>query len=717
MAEPRVTRYTNCGICLSACGMEVDIAGGRIVAVRGDKSHPLSRGFLCVKGKSLAGYRDDRLRVTSPYARSGDSWKRISWDRAYGEIADRLHGVIDRYGPGSLALYYGAGNPLSSINFQSAMGFLRALGSDRLYNVLTLEFTNRYYVMEKMYGKQYRVSQPDLDNTEYLLLFGSNPLASLDHPGITSTIKGLGVRGAKLVVVDPRRTETAKLAAVHVGIRPGTDLFMLQAMLHHIIRNGLQDKAWLAEKTAHHRFFEDFEFTTPREAESICGVPASQIERIAEEFAAANSACAVCKLGIFTSPNSTLTYWLVEALNSLTGNVDRRGGLVFNPGVFNIDTLLWLGTMGKRPRSYFGGHPYLTGSYPASELPREIMTENANRVRALIVDAGNPSLVFPNSKRTEQALERLDLLVSIDIYMNETAQKADYFLPAAHFFEKEDLYITFPDHQPYPFAQWTPKILEPPGDARAEWEIFRDLSGILGLPVIGNPAVDWLFKAGEFLSRWSKDPGRFSFNPRNYLRVLSLGLGGFSFSRLLASPHGLKAADIVFGEALKRFGLIDVAPEEFVRQLRRAAAPVLATEDLPLTLITGERTLESKCTNLRGIDSLVAKQHGNFLRMHPDDAAACSAGDGEPVVVSTRNGSVTIELKVAPDIRKGVVSMASGWGRRLFHPESEDIAYQGANANELTDDLNLDPIVGMPIYNAIPCAVRGLRHEDQSLPA
>lgn len=507
------------------------------------------------------------------------------------------------------------------------------------------------------------------------------------------------------------------MADIHVGIRPGTDLFMLQAMLHHIMRNGLQDKAWLARNTIHQEFFERFEFTTPREAESICGIPAKQIERIAEEFASAGSACAICKLGIFTSLNSTLTYWLIEALNSLTGNVDRRGGLVFNPGVFNIDTLLWLGTMGKRPRSYFGGYPYLTGSYPASELPREIMTENANRVRALIVDAGNPALVFPNSTRTRKALERLDLLVSIDIYMNETAQMADYFLPAAHFFEKEDLYITFPDHQPFPFAQWTPKILDPPEDARAEWEIFRDLSRILGLPVVGNPAVGWLFKAGESLGRWRKDPERFSFNPRNYFRVLSLGFGRFNFSRLLSSPHGLKAGDIAFGDALKKFGVIDVAPDEFVKHLERAATPVIVTEDFPLTLITGERILESKCTNLRGIDSLVARQHGNFLRIHPDDAAACSVRDGEPVVVSTRNGSVSIEAKVPPDIRKGVVSMASGWGRRLFHPRSDDIVYQGANANELTDDLNLDPVVGMPVYNAIPCAVRSLRHEDHPSPA
>lgn len=705
MVERRETRYTNCGICLSACGLVVEVENNQVVSVRGDSRHPLSKGFICVKGKSLTDLNDDKLRVTSPYARKKDKWLMYSWDQVYAEIAERLSDIIDRYGPRSVAMYYGAGNPLSSINVQTAMGFLRALGSDRMYNVLTVEFTNRYYVMEKMYGKQYRVSQPDLENAGYLLILGSNPLASLDHPGITAAIRGLRERNAKLVVVDPRETETAKVADVHVSIKPGTDLFLLQAMLHQIFKNNLQDEKFLREHTINHESFRQFDFVTPEQAESICGVPAKLIEEIAEEFARADSANAVCKLGILTSLNSTLTYWLVEALNSVTGNVDKPGGLLFNPGVFNIDTLLWLGTMGKRPRSYPGCYPYLTGSFPASELPQEILTHNANRVRALIVDAGNPALIFPNSRRTMEALKSLELLVSVDIYMNETAQVADYFLPAAHFLEKDDLYVTFPEHQPYPFAQWTPTIVEPKGESKAEWEIFRDLSKVMGFPIMNNQAIDLLFKTGELIGKWRGDPEKLSFNPQNYFHILSMGLGRFSFSKLLTSLHGLKAGDIVFGEALKKFGKIDLAPQEFVRHLGKVVAPVLTTGDLPLALITGERTLEAKCTNLRGIKSLIAKQAGNSLRIHPEDAELYDIKDGEPTIVATINGSVVIEARVGPEIRKGVVSMGSGWGRQLFHPQSEHIENQGANANKLTDDTNLDPIVGMPVYNAIPCSV------------
>lgn len=228
----------------------------------------------------------------------------------------------------------------------------------------------------------------------------------------------------------------------------------------------------------------------------------------------------------------------------------------------------------------------------------------------------------------------------------------------------------------------------------------------MGLPIMNNLALDVLFKAGELVGKFRGDPNRFSFNPENYFRVLSMGLGRFSFSKLLASPHGLKAGGIVFGKALKKFGKINLAPQEFVRHLRKAGAPVITTDDFPLTLITGERTLEAKCTNLRGVKSLIAKQAGNYLRIHPEDAGLYGIEDGGLASVATRNGSVVISARVGPEIRKGVVSIGSGWGRQLFHPQTDHIENQGVNANELTDDDNLDPIVGMPVYNAIPCSVR-----------
>jgi formate dehydrogenase len=709
-----VKKYTHCDICLAACGMEVEVEDNRIVSLRGDRDHPLTHGFLCPKGAACHELTTDPLRLRHPYERVGEAWKRISWLEAYDKISRRLLELKAEHGPRSIAMYYGGGNATSSVNYMVADGFLRALGSDRMYNVLTLEFTNRYLVMEKMYGGQFRVTQPDIDGTECLLIFGSNPMVSLDHPGIVDSLKGLKKRGGKLIVVDPRRTETARMADLHVGILPGTDLFMLLAVHAHIFRQRLRDEEFLDRYCIGKTALQQLAEMDAEAAARICDVPAELIVQVAEEFATADSAAAVCKLGVNTSTNCTLTYWLVEALNTVTGNLDRPGGLVFNPGILDLDLLSRLSAGWKKRRSRLGGFPYLTNSYPASELSREILMDSPDRVRALIVDSGDPALLFPDSARFEEAAERLDLLVSLDIYMNETAQKADFVLPAACFLEKDDLYVLFPDHRPYPFAQWKHRVVEPPDEAEPEWRIFQELSRRLGIPILNQWPMEILFRGGELLGRLLGTPGRFAFSPENYYRLLLSTLGRTSFAKLMQNPHGVKAAGFRFGSALKRIATgsrrIDLAPVDFAEALKRVAPPASRSTDRPLLLITGERSPHTKNTQLRGVKALTKKQSGNSLRISSADAAAASIGDGEVVELSTARGCLSVPARVTDDIRPGVVSLQHGWGRSLFHPETRpEVEQQGANANWLVDDENLDPLCGMPVFNAIPCAVRRAR--------
>lgn len=704
-------KYTHCDICLAACGMEVEVEDNQIVSLRGDVDHPLTRGFLCPKGMASHEMVTDPLRLRHPYERIGGEWKRITWPEAYEKISRRLRELISKHGRNSIAMYYGGGNATSSMNYMLADGFLRALGADRMFNVLTLEFTNRYLVMEKMYGKQFFVTQPDMDRTDCLLIFGSNPMVSLDHPGIVASLKGLKKRKGKLFVVDPRRTETAGMADIHVDILPGTDLFMLLAIYTHIFERSLQDNEFLERQCVGEEDLHQLPPVSPEEAAEICGVPPETITRVAEEFATARSASAVCKLGINTSTNCTLTYWLVEALNAVTGNVDRPGGLLFNPGIVDLNLLSKVSAGWKKRQSRIGGYPYLTNSYPASEISRQILMDSTDRIRGLIVDAGDPSLLFPNSSRFEEAAERLDLLVSVDIYMNETAQKADFVLPAANFFEKDDLYILFPDHFPYPFAQWKHKVVAPPDEVKPEWEIFRDLSRHMGVPILNQWPMELVFRGGEALGKMIGTPDRFAFNPKNYYRLLLSAMGKVKFDRLMKSPHGVKAGDIRFGAALKRMATpskkIEVAPGEFVEALKRVDPPPERSDRFPLTLITGERSPHTKNTQLRGVTSLTKKQAGNFLRISAEDAASASIRNGGAVEVVTEHGAAAVRANVTDDIRPGVVSLTHGWGRRLFHPETLTTPEQrGTNANLLTGDENLDELCGMPVYNAIPCSVR-----------
>jgi formate dehydrogenase len=479
------------------------------------------------------------------------------------------------------------------------------------------------------------------------------------------------------------------MADIHAEVIPGTDLFMLLAMYSHIFQNDLHDPQFLHEHCVNHEILQGLETLTPEAAETICGVPADDIRKIAEEFAKAESACAIAKLGIHTSRNCTLTYWLIEALNAITGNVDRPGGLIFNPGAIDLTKITDSPEQRKAHESRIGKYPYITGAYPASVLAREMTMDGPDRIRALIVEGGDPSLSFPNARKFDEAAEELDLLVTIDFYMNETSQKADYVLPAANFFEKDDIYLTFPDHFPYPFAQWSHKVVDPPGEAKAEWEILGGLSR----------------------SMKQEAPEEESFEPKKTFGMMLPALGKIDFQELMDSPHGLKLGDIEFGAALERIatpsGKVDVAPADLVAALQEVDPPRKSPEQFPLLLLTGERTPHTKTTNFRSARRLTAKQSGTFLRISSKDAAALSVSDGDVVEVSTRSGSAEVPAKVTTDIRPGVVSMPHGWGRRLFHPEVQtEVELQGVSDNLLTDDVELDALTGMPIYNSIPCSVR-----------
>ena len=317
----------------------------------------------------------------------------------------------------------------------------------------------------------------------------------------------------------------------------------------------------------------------------------------------------------------------------MTGNVDKPGGLLFNPGILDMNLLSMVSAGFKKRRSHIGGFPYLTNSHPASELSRAILQDSPDRVRALIVDAGDPALLFPNSSRFDEAAEKLDLLVSVDIYMNETAQKADFVLPATNFFEKDDLYILFPDHFPYPFGQWKHKVVDPPDEVKPEWEIFRDLSRHMGVPVLNQWPMELMFRGGEILGKMLGTPDRFAFDPKNYYRLLLGAMGKVKLGKLMKNPHGVKAGDIRFGAALKRMATpskkIEVAPAEFVEALKRIDSPPERSDRFPLVLITGERSPHTKNTQLRGVTSLTKKQSGNSLRISTEDAASASIRDGD----------------------------------------------------------------------------------------
>jgi anaerobic selenocysteine-containing dehydrogenase len=477
MTEPTSDREvhtvrTTCkvGACEPYCGIEADVRDGRIVSVRGDKQHPISRGYLCVKGHHLLEYQYDPDRLLYPQRRSDHGWERTDWATATAAIGTELRRIADAHGPDSIATYWG--NAADSTNIVLALTTAGAFGSRNTFNVLSLEFTDRGAVASRLYGDEGVMLQPDADHTHHALLLGTNPVATQGmallqrRPRIRADLRAIQRRGGTVTVVDPRSTETTALADTHLAIWPGTDLYFLVAVIGHILRNGLHDRAFCEAHTNGLDSWMDLASSlTVERAAGICGLDAAAIVTEAERFVTAPSAFATTRVGVQTGPNSTLTEWAAATLNAITGNVDCRGGMFFHGGATQPANYLLAGLLRSNfSPSRLGGFPPIFGGLPATVLADDILSDDADRVRALLVFAGNPLISFPDTAKMEAALARLDLLVCFDIYRSDTGAFAHWNLPAATQFEKSSMHFMVDKYEPRASSgspKWSRPVAKP----------------------------------------------------------------------------------------------------------------------------------------------------------------------------------------------------------------------------------------------------------------
>lgn len=706
------THRTTCkiGACEPFCGLEVDVEDGRMVAVRPDQAHPITTGYACIKGMHVPDYQNDPDRLLHPEKKIEGGWERIDWHTATGEIGQKLRAVADRYGPRSIATYWG--NAADSISMTLANTLCHSFGSPNSFNVLSLEYTDRGAVAKRMLGNENLILQPDAAQTKFALLLGTNPIVTQGmtllqrRPRMAQDFKAIQRGGGKLVVVDPRLTESAKLADEHIAIRPGTDLFLLLGMLRWIIAHDAHDHRFVAAHCAEWDALGAAVAEVEMETVSrVTDVPQATIERLAEEFASAESAFATSRVGVQTSQNTTLTEWSIQALNAVTGNVDRRGGVYFNPGVIDVPALIEKFTKRRNPApSRVGGFPQIFGGPPASVLAEDVLSDDAERIRALIVVAGNPVITFPNTPRMEAALRRLELLVCIDLYRSDTGSFAHYNLPAATLYEKGSFHFLTATFEQTPYAEWKPKVVEPRGEARSEWEIVKAIARSAGVPFLNDPLVDRAARALEKIG--------VRFTEEHLYQYLLLGKT--RLKRLKQTPGGIKFGEIRWGEFL-RSGLhtkdrrIHLAPEDILRALARAiAAPPLPNEQFPFLLVSGARRSASFNTWTHNIPALMEHLKGNWATVHPLDAQALGLVDGQKVRIITSVNSLEIELRSSSDIRPGVVSVQQFWGHVYGSGTMTSRKYPGVNVNILHDDCSLDEFTGMPIYNGRPCRIERL---------
>jgi anaerobic selenocysteine-containing dehydrogenase len=713
-------KVTFCRICEAHCGMVATVEDGRVTQLRPDPDHPLSAGYACPKGIAMTDVQNDPDRVLHPLRKTADGgFERVSWDEAMRDIGNRLRVVRDSHGPESIGWYMGNPGAFSYSHTLWVKGFLDALGSPHYYSAGSQDVNNRFAASALLYGSPLVVPIPDLQRTSFLLMLGANPMVShgsvLTAPRVRDQLHAITARGGRVLVVDPRRTETARQFE-HVPITPDQDALLLLSLLQVIFEEGLVDRRFLAGWTRDAGALERLAAPhTPEATSERTGVPADTVRALARDFAAVDGAAAYGRTGSCLGRHGTVVAFLLDALNAVTGNLDRPGGAVFGRPSIALDDVgerVGLDTYGKS-RSRIGDFPDVLGNMPASLLPQEIETPGERQLRALFVSAGNPVLSVPDGEALERALGKLDLLVSLDFYVNETNRHADYVLPTTTFLERDDTPVAFLGFYTTPFVQHSDAVVEPAGESREEWEIVEDLARPLGITPSSVRELRFLGRFGirvspqrllDLLLRTGPDGDWFGLRP-----------SGLRLSKLRRKPHGIVLAEHVATGVLRhkirhRDKRLHMAPDAIVDEVGRLGA---SHDDprYPLRLI-GLRELRSHNSWMHNSPLLLRGGRTHAARVHPDDAAAVGLADGDAVCITSKSGSIEVPVKVTDEMSRGTVAVPHGWGHRGGWRLANGAG--GANVNVLASGApeDLERLAGMAFLNGIPVRLDPVARSD-----
>lgn len=744
--QPRI-----CPFCEATCGLEIEVRGEAVERVRGDTRDVFSRGYLCPKGVALADLHADPDRLRAPLLRRDGRHQEVSWDEAFEAVERGLRPILDAEGPNALGIYLGNPNVHNaSLGLYSPV-LLGEFRSHNRFSASSLDQFPKQVSAGLMFGTALSVPVPDIDRCQFLVVLGANPVVSngslFTVPDFRGRLRALQARGGKLVVVDPRRSETAALADRHLSIRPGTDGLLLAAIAHCLLAEGLASPGRLSEHAAgEHHLRPALARFSPEAVAGPCGIGADGIRALARELAAAESAAVYGRIGTTTCEFGTTTSWLVDVLNYLTGNLDRTGGAMFPmPPAFAANTRGPRGRGGgirlHRRRSRVRGAPEVFGEFPAACLAEEIETPGEGRIRALLSIAGNPALSAPNGARLARALASLDFMLSVDIYLNETTRHADVILPGLSPLEQCHFDTAFPNFAIRNQARYSSPVFPAPAGSLPEWQILLRVLGILlgqgpradvsamDARVIGGRVQAALDAADSPLQGYSRKEILAALEPRvGPDRLIDFGLrsgpygdhfgarpDGLSLAKLEAHPHGidLGALEPRLPEVLRTpSGCIELAPPLLLEDLERMAARLSAPAEEGMRLV-GRRQLRSNNSWMHNLPRLAGGRSRCTLHVHPQDAAKLGLEDGETAKLRSRVGEVRVEVEITENIRPGVVCLPHGWGHG--EPGSRQrlaSARPGVNSNRLSDDDCLESISGTAVLNGIPVEMEALPNDE-----
>jgi anaerobic selenocysteine-containing dehydrogenase len=743
-SAPRLV-HRACPLCEAKCGIQVavDPATAGVLTIRGDDDDPQSRGFLCPKAYGLKGLQEDPDRVRQPLRRRGPrgsgEFEAVGWDDAFDEIAARLRALREAHGPDALATYLG--NP-NAHDFGSTLylpTFQRALGTKRRFSATSVDQLPKMVSSWLLFGHPGLFAVPDVDRTDFLLVLGANPVVSngslLTAPDMPRRLRDLRARGGKLVVVDPRRSETARLADRHLFIRPGTDAFFLFALVHCLFDEDLVSLGRLAPFTHGVETLRDLarEFAPERVAPAT-GIAPEAVREVAREFAGAARAACYGRIGTCTQEFGTLASWLVDVVNVLTGNLDRPGGAMFpRPATGPAD---------ERPRergrnhyarwrSQVRGLPEFAGELPVAALAEEIDAAGDSRIRALVTVAGNPVLSTPNGERLARALASLDCMVSVDVYVNETTRFADFILPTTSPLERANYDMVFQALMVRNGAKWSPRVLAKPEGARDPWEVVTELAARVNgttLEALDELVFSHLLgatvgKPGAACPDVPVDEARRQLGAgRGPERILDLLLragpwgdrfganaGGLSLARVRASEHGIDLGPLeprLPAPLATASGAIELAPELAVADVARLRDALEARSRANGLVLVGRRHLRSNNSWMHNVHALAKGPERCTLLVSPDDAGRLGLTDGGRAKVRSRVGEVVASVAVSDEMMPGVVSLPHGFGHGAAGVRLRVAsAHAGVSSNQLADETLLDALSCNAVLNGIPVEV------------
>ncbi len=739
------TVYRICPLCEATCNLELRIEGRTIELARGDRDDVYSKGFICPKGSAIGHLESDpdRIRVPRIRDRATDTWRDVTWDDAFAYIAERLVPLVDAHGRDALAIYMG--NPCA--HNLAPQVYNRVLNQSartkNIYSASTVDQMPKQVSAGYMFGTALSIPVPDVDHTDYLLILGANPFASngslMTAPDMPGRLRAIRARGGKIVVVDPRRSKTAEEADEWLAIAPGTDTLFLLAITHTLFADDLADPGdhIRAHVSGIETVRELVEPYTPDAVAVATGIDPDTIRRIAREIATAPTAAVYGRIGTTTTEYGTLASWAVDVVNVLTGNLDRRGGAMFNlPAIGGANS----GGQGGKGRGIKVGRrfsrvaqlPEVFGEYPAATLPDEIETPGEGQVRAMITVAGNPVLSNPDSARLDRALASLDFMVSVDIYCNETTRHADVILPPESLLARGHIDLALRSLGVRNVAHYSPPAVDLEPHEYAEWRTLLRLAAILQGLGHGDDVVDAVddFVLRGLVERAVSRPGAFEGREpddvvaelsangrRGPERVVDLMLrtgpyaDQLSLDELVAHPHGIDLGPLeprVPNVLRTASGTIELAPEPIVDDVRERLPTLIAervANDRGLLLV-GRRDLRSNNSWMHNLRVLVKGKARCTLHVHPDDAHRLGLEHGKLARVASTAGSVDVPVEVTDAIRAGVVSIPHGWGHEAPGVQlSIAREHAGVNSNILTRPDLLDPLSGTSALNAIPVEV------------